>query len=116
MYCFPKDATLHSLTPHMHLRGRWMKFEMLTPDGKRHMLCSVPRYDFNWQQTYVLEKPLQIRAGTWILLTGGYDNSPRNPANPDPAKAITWGQQSWDEMFLGWCNVAWSKDNSFAVK
>ena len=115
MYCFPKDATLHSLTPHMHLRGRWMKFEMLTPDGKRQTLCSVPRYDFNWQQTYVLREPIQIRAGTWILLSGGYDNSPRNPANPDPKRSISWGQQSWDEMFLGWCNVAWSKDNSFAT-
>jgi peroxiredoxin len=113
MYCFPKDATLHSLTPHMHLRGRWMRFEMLTPDGKRQVLCSVPRYDFNWQQTYVLSEPIAIRAGTWILLTGGYDNSARNPANPNPAKSIRWGQQSWDEMFLGWCNVAWSKENSF---
>src|SRR6185436_6400902 len=90
MYCFPKDAILHSLTPHMHLRGRWMKFEMFTPDGKRQLLCSVPRYDFNWQQTYILAEPIRIRAGTWISLTGGYDNSTRNPANPDPKKAVHW--------------------------
>jgi peroxiredoxin len=115
MYCFRNDAVLHSLTPHMHLRGRWMKFEMLTPDGKRQTLCSVPRYDFNWQQTYALTEPIRIRAGTWILLTGGYDNSVRNPANPDPTKAIHWGEQSWDEMFLGWCNVAWTPENSFTA-
>lgn len=114
MYCIPKNAILHSLTPHMHLRGRWMKFELLTPDGKRQTLCSVPRYDFNWQQTYVLNQPIPIRAGTWVLLTGGFDNSARNPANPDPSKAIHWGRQSWDEMFLGWCNVAWEPDESVA--
>ncbi len=106
-YCFPQAATLHSLTPHMHGRGRWMKFEALFPDGRRETLCSVPRYDFNWQLTYVLDKPRKIPAGTWVILSGGYDNSVRNPANPDPKKFVHWGEQSWDEMFLGWYNVTW---------
>jgi hypothetical protein len=110
MYCFTKSAVLHSLTPHMHLRGRWMKFELLTPDGERKVLCSVPRYDFNWQQTYSLLQPLRIPAGSWVLLTGGFDNSVQNPANPDPNKEIHWGEQSWDEMFLGWYNVAWDPE------
>jgi peroxiredoxin len=107
MYGFKKAATLYSVTPHMHLRGRWMKFEALYPDGRREVICSVPRYDFNWQLTYVLEKPKRIPAGTWVMLTGGYDNSPRNPANPDPQKTVHWGDQSFDEMFLGWYNVTW---------
>ena len=107
MYCFPRDATLHSLTPHMHVRGRWMKFELLFPDGRRETVASVPRYDFNWQLTYALAQPRKIPAGTWAMLTGGHDNSPRNPGNPDPKKTVHWGEQSWDEMFLGWYNVTW---------
>jgi peroxiredoxin len=107
MYGFKRDATLYSLTPHMHLRGKWMKFEALFPDGRRETLCSVPRYDFNWQQTYVLAQPRKLPAGTWVLVSGGYDNSPRNPSNPDPKKTVHWGDQSFDEMFLGWYNVAW---------
>ncbi len=109
-YCFKKEATLHSLTPHMHLRGKWMKFEALFPNGKREVLCSIPRYDFNWQKTYNLAKPRKIPAGTWVMITGGYDNSSRNPANPDPKKWVHWGDQSFDEMFLGWYNVTWEKD------
>ena len=107
MYCFKTAATLHSVTPHMHLRGRWAKFEVLFPDGRRETVCSVPRYDFNWQLSYALEKPLYLPAGTWVRLSGGFDNSTRNPANPDPNKTVHWGEQSWDEMFLGWYNVTW---------
>jgi peroxiredoxin/mono/diheme cytochrome c family protein len=110
MYCFSKPATLHSVTPHMHLRGRWAKFEVLFPDGRRETVCSVPRYDFNWQLSYGLEKPLHLPAGTWVRLSGGFDNSARNPANPDPKKTVHWGEQSWDEMFLGWYNVTWDLD------
>jgi len=110
MYCFTRPATLYSVTPHMHLRGRWMKFEALYPDGHRELLCSVPRYDFNWQFTYVLDKPRSIVPGTWVMISGGYDNSPNNPANPDPKKAVHWGDQTFNEMFLGWYNVAWAPE------
>jgi hypothetical protein len=112
-YAFDRSATLHSVTPHMHLRGKWMQFELLFPDGSRKRVCSVPRYDFNWQQTYVLEKPIHIPAGTWGLLRGGFDNSPQNPSNPNPNISVGWGEQSWDEMFLGWFNVAWEDESEF---
>ena len=76
------------------------------PDGRREMLLHVPRYDFNWQLEYVLAEPKKMPAGSWILCTGGFDNSPLNPHNPDPQKRIHWGEQSWDEMFIGFMNVA----------
>lgn len=110
MYGFERAATLYSVTPHMHLRGKWMKFEALFPNGRRETICSIPRYDFNWQFTYVLARPRKIPAGTWVFLSGGYDNSPLNPSNPDPKKLVAWGDQSWDEMFLGWYNVTWDMD------
>jgi peroxiredoxin len=110
MYGFKEGATLHSVTPHMHLRGRSMKFDALYPDGRRETICSVPRYNFNWQQTYVLAKPKKIPAGSWAVLSGTWDNSPFNPANPNPKKIVHWGDQSFDEMFLGWYNVTWDAE------
>jgi hypothetical protein len=115
MYCFKRPATLYGVTPHMHLRGRWMKFDALYPDGRKETICSVPRYDFNWQLTYVLNQTKKIPAGTWVIITGGYDNSTRNPANPDPAKTVHWGDQSFDEMFLGWYNVTWDETRETAA-
>ena len=96
-----QDTLLYTLSPHMHLRGRWMKYEALYPDGTRETLLSVPRYDFNWQTTYRFAEPKRVPAGTWLLCTGGFDNSDRNPANPAPGKRLSWGEQSWDEMFIG---------------
>jgi hypothetical protein len=83
-----------------------MKYEALYPNGHRETLLSVPRYDFNWQMEYRLAEPKRMPAGTWILCTGGFDNSPRNPHNPNPAKRVHWGEQSFDEMFIGFMNVA----------
>lgn len=115
MYGFLQGATLHSVTPHMHLRGRTMKFEALYPNGKRETIASIPRYDFNWQLTYQLAQPKKIPVGTWAVLTGSWDNSPRNPANPDPKRTVRWGDQSFDEMFLGWYNVTWEQGTQASV-
>jgi len=98
---FKRDSLIYGLSPHMHLRGSWMKYEALYPDGNRETLLSVPRYDFNWQTTYRFATPKRVPKGTWLLCTGGFDNSSHNPSNPDPAKRIKWGDQSWDEMFIG---------------
>jgi peroxiredoxin len=103
---FKRDTMLYSFVPHMHTRGAWMKYEALYPDGRRETLLHVPRYDFNWQIEYVLAEPKRMPAGSWILCTGGFDNSARNPNNGDPKKRVTWGEQSFDEMFIGFLNVA----------
>src|SRR5205814_7236666 len=91
---FPKDAILYSLFPHMHLRGKSFQFEVIYPDQKRATLLSVPRYDFGWQSNYILEKPLRLPAGTRIECTAHFDNSAKNPNNPDASKLVIWGEQT----------------------
>jgi hypothetical protein len=105
-YCFKRDSVIYDLSPHMHLRGSWFKFQLLYPDGRRETVLNVPQYDFNWQTSYRLAEPKKVPAGTWMLCTGGHDNSAKNPNNPDPGKPIKWGLQSWDEMFMGFMTVA----------
>lgn len=98
---FEKAATLMAFTPHMHLRGKAFKYELVTPDGKREVLLNVPKYDFNWQASYILAKPRAVPAGSKIECTAWYDNSPKNPFNPNPKKEVTWGNQTWEEMMIG---------------
>jgi peroxiredoxin len=99
------DSRLIAMAPHMHLRGSWMRYEALYPNGKRETLLSVPHYDFNWQTGYRLVQPKLLPKGTWILCTGGFDNSPQNPNNPAPAKRVVWGDQSFEEMFIGFLDI-----------
>lgn len=98
---FRRDTEVLSLFPHMHLRGKSFRFELVDPDGERSVLLDVPRYDFNWQNTYVFEEPLTIRKGSVLNLIAHFDNSEGNLANPDPSKEIRWGRQSWQEMMVG---------------
>ena len=106
---FDQDADLLSFLPHMHLRGKDFRYEVVYPDGKRETLLSVPHYDFSWQSTYRLEKPLHLPAGTKIECTAHYDNSKGNPNNPDPDKTVRWGDQTWDEMMIGFVDYAYTK-------
>ncbi|HEU4644028.1 MAG TPA: hypothetical protein VFS80_00505 [Burkholderiales bacterium] len=99
---FHHDALLHALMPHMHYRGSRASYEARYPGGRREQLLSVPRYHFNWQSLYSLRTPKRVPAGTEILVRGTFDNSRSNPANPDPSKEVRWGEQSWDEMFIGY--------------
>lgn len=101
----PIDITMMSMAPHMHLRGKSFKYELETQDGQRTTLLDVPRYDFNWQTNYRLAEPILIPAGAKLHCTAVYDNSRNNPANPDPTKTVHWGDQSWDEMFLGYFDL-----------
>lgn len=105
-YAFRKPATLYSLAPHMHVRGKWMRYDLLLPNGRKETLLHVPRYDFKWQHGYALAQPLRVPAGAWLLVTGAFDNSPQNPANPDPKQRVRFGLQSWEEMFIGFFEAA----------
>ena len=95
---FGEPVELVYLQPHMHLRGKDMTVRLLYPGGQSEMLLSVPRFDFNWQIAYYLEKPLPLPPGTKVEVTAHWDNSANNPFNPDPTKTVKWGTQSWDEM------------------
>lgn len=103
---FSKDVILYSLFPHMHLRGKSFQFEVIFPDGKRDTLLSVPRYDFGWQANYLLEKPIRLAAGTKIECTAIFDNSALNPNNPNPLSLVYWGDQTWQEMMIGFVDYA----------
>ena len=107
---FPKDALLSSVFLHTHYRGRAGSLELVRPDGSREMLISLPRYDFNWQRTYGFTDPVKIPAGSKIVATYWYDNSVRNPANPDPTKTIVWGPQSWEEMHYTSLYFEWADE------
>ncbi|MFM1897734.1 MAG: hypothetical protein RLZZ385_2808 [Pseudomonadota bacterium] len=101
-YVFDEDVVVTGLRAHMHFRGKEMKFSVEQPDGSLKPLLSVPSYSYAWQPTYQLDNPEFIPAGTKVHVTGTFDNSEYNPANPDPSKQITFGLQSWDEMFIGY--------------
>lgn len=101
-YVFEEDVVVTGLRAHMHFRGKDMKFIAETPNGESRDLLSVPNYSYAWQPTYALDEPAYLPAGTKVLVTGAFDNSEFNPANPDPSKDITFGLQSWDEMFIGY--------------
>src|SRR6185369_187478 len=96
-----EDAILYTLHPHAHYRGKASRFVAYYPDGKEQTLLNIPAYDFNWQGTYELTKPMQVPAGTRIVYSQWYDNSTQNKANPDANREVTWGEQTWDEMIFG---------------
>ena len=83
-----------------------MRYELLLPDGTKETLLNVPRYDFRWQLIYQFAEPRHVPAGSWLLVTGAFDNSPANPSNPDPKMRVHAGQQSWEEMFIGFFEAA----------
>jgi hypothetical protein len=98
-----KEAiTLYAFAPHMHLRGKDIRYTLIWPDGRQQILLDVPRFDFNWQLHYELEQPLKIPAGSKMVAVAHYDNSIRNRYNPAPNKEVFWSEQSWDEMFIPW--------------
>ncbi len=96
-----KDAVLISLFPHMHLRGKDFSFRIVYPDDKTETLLSVPRYDFGWQANYNLKDHLKLPAGTRIECKAHFDNSDGNPNNPNPKSWVAWGDQTWEEMMIG---------------
>jgi hypothetical protein len=90
----------------MHLRGKAFQFEAVFPDGREEILLDVPRYDFNWQNTYALREPKRMPEGTEIRCRATYDNSAENLVNPNPAAVVMWGDQTWEEMMVGTMGVS----------
>jgi peroxiredoxin len=104
---FKKDAILYNLLPHMHLRGKDFKYDVVYPDGKTATLLWVPRYDFAWQATYHLKEPLRLPAGTKIKCVAHFNNTAGNTWNPDPTAKVIWGEQTWEEMMIGFLDYAY---------
>lgn len=102
---FPKNGVLMSLAPHMHLRGKSFRMSVAREDGEE-VLLNVPQYDFNWQHSYVLTEALPLNSVKDLNFTVTFDNSPANPANPDPSQWVTWGDQTWEEMAVVFLEVA----------
>jgi len=106
--CFtlPKDVIAVAYTGHMHFRGKSMRTEAIYPDGRHEVIMNVPRYDFRWQETYFLKKQFLLPKGTKLVTTAYFDNSQNNAQNPDPSKAIRWGEPSDEEMMGFWLQFA----------
>jgi len=102
----PQDVALVNLMPHMHLRGKDFLYTAVYPTGEKQVLLNVPHFDFNWQLAYVEDQELLLPKGTRIECVAHYDNSPNNPANPDASKEVRWGDQTWEEMMIGWFDVS----------
>lgn len=107
-----RDAMLVGLMPHMHVRGKAFKYDLTLPDGTTKTLLDVPRYDFNWQIAYRFAEPYPVPAGSKIKVTAVFDNSEANPANPDPTARVRWGDQTTDEMCIGYVEFYYADDKA----
>jgi len=106
-----EDILLTGLMPHMHVRGKDFLYTAVYPDGRTEVLLNVPRYDFNWQLNYQLAEPKLLPKGTRIDCVAHFDNSPNNKFNPDPAAEVRWGDQTWEEMMIGFFNYVLPDEN-----
>jgi hypothetical protein len=102
----PNDALLLGFFPHMHLRGKAFEYDRILENGRPEPLLRVSHYDFHWQLPYRLAKPILLKKGTKLSVTAWWDNSANNPLNPDPSAEVTWGEQSAQEMLVGFFDVA----------
>ena len=112
----PKEMILYGLTPHAHHRGGSANVSVVYPDGREDMLLALPKYDFNWQYEYFLEKPLTVPAGSRVVTRWTYDNSARNKENPDPKKTVVWGEQSSEEMLALYLHYRWTDETVASQK
>lgn len=103
-----EPAKLIDLMPHMHLRGKDFSYTAFYPSGESEVLLRVPKYSFSWQLFYYLSDQKVLPAGTRLHCVAHFDNSPNNPDNPDASKVVRWGDQSWEEMMIGWFDLAMS--------
>ncbi|HKQ03504.1 MAG TPA: cytochrome c [Blastocatellia bacterium] len=101
VYAFKADSHIHNLMPHMHLRGKDFEYQLVYPDGTAKTILRVPRYDFNWQTRYEFKEPVAAPRGSRLECVAHFDNSTKNKWNPDATKVVRWGQQTWEEMMIG---------------
>jgi len=104
------DVRVVGFTPHMHLRGKSFEYRAVLPDGTQEVLLRVPRYDFNWQLSYDLAEERVFPKGTRFEASAWFDNSPANRFNPDPSAEVRFGDQTWDEMMVGFIELALASD------
>jgi len=98
---FTSDVKIWTMHPHMHFRGKDMTYTATYPDGRKEIVLRVPKYDFNWQGDYWLKEPLSLPKGSTLRVTAHFDNSTANKANPNPNETVRWGDQTWEEMMIG---------------
>jgi len=111
-YRFRKDSLMLHMFPHMHLRGKSFRYTAHYPNGRTEILLDVPNYDFNWQNAYQFKQPKPIPAGTVLHCEATFDNSADNLANPDPSARVRWGDQTWDEMMIGYFDMALAEERA----
>ena len=107
---FAENVKLYTMHPHMHLRGKDMTYTLTRPDGSTEIVLSVPKYDFGWQTDYWLAEPLTLPKGSTLRVTAHFDNSPANRANPDATANVRWGDQTWEEMMIGFITYTVERD------
>lgn len=110
-FTFKEDSHIDSLHPHMHVRGKDFKYTLVYPDGTSKVLLWVPRFDFGWQLTYVFKEEVAAPKGSRLDVVAHHDNSPKNKFNPDPSKEVRWGDQTWDEMMIGYLDYTVDKQD-----
>jgi peroxiredoxin len=113
---FNRDMKLLALFPHMHLRGKSFRYTAIYPDGTEEILLDIPRYDFAWQNAYEFETPKLMPRGSKLRCDAVYDNSKENLANPDPTAVVRWGDQTWDEMMIGYFDATPAVEQSYESK
>lgn len=98
---FSADVNVWTMHPHMHLRGKDMTYTVTYPDGRSEIVLRVPQFDFGWQTDYWLAEPLLLPKGSKMHVSAHFDNSAANRDNPDPTATVRWGDQTWEEMMIG---------------
>ncbi len=111
VFPFKEDSHIDSLHPHMHVRGKDFLYRLVYADGTSKILLSVPRYDFAWQLTYFLKEPVAAPKGSRLEVVAHHDNSAKNKFNPDPTATVHWGDQTWDEMMIGYLDYTVDKQD-----
>jgi tetratricopeptide (TPR) repeat protein len=104
-YVLPVDVSVVSVYPHAHYLAREMRGTATLPDGTEKPLIWIKRWDIRWQDQYRYKDPMVLPRGTTLRMRFTYDNSEANARSPRPARRVTWGQNSTDEMGALWVEV-----------